>query len=161
LTSFAQRRLGPHASWAEAEDLAQDAIRRAFDPAHVAWDPRRQPDLFRYLGSIVNGLVQNRRRHAQCVAASAQDLVRQEEARADGLLPDTRVERRELAQRALDWLSGAVEGDALAAGVLRLQVEQTDDVGTQAASLRAPRAEVYAARRRLRGHFARLARQLV
>ena len=61
LTAFAFRKLGK-TSPADAEDAAQAAIRQVFDPRYQRWSPRKQPDLFLFLGSLVNGILSNQRR---------------------------------------------------------------------------------------------------
>src|SRR5688572_17081193 len=60
LTLFAFRRLGSGAQRSDAEELAQEALRRFLDPNYAGWDVAVEPDLLRHLGSIVNGLISNR-----------------------------------------------------------------------------------------------------
>src|ERR1700683_832490 len=61
LTEFAYRKLH-RTSWEEAEDLAQTAIRRVFDPSCQRWNAKAQPNLFWFLGNMIPGLIANRRR---------------------------------------------------------------------------------------------------
>ena len=63
LTRYAFVLLGKK-SWAIAEEIAQEAIARALDPAYASWDPERHPDLFDFLGSVAGGLAANHRRKA-------------------------------------------------------------------------------------------------
>ncbi len=61
LVLYAHRKLGHQVPLAEAEDMAGEAIRQFLDPEYADWDPARQT-LEMKLGSIVNGLFQNRSR---------------------------------------------------------------------------------------------------
>ena len=66
LFAFRRRQLrGVPGSLADAEDLAAEAIRRLFDLNYAPWDPAREPDLLRHLGSTVNGLLSNEMRAAR------------------------------------------------------------------------------------------------
>ena len=47
----------------DAEQIAQDAVCRFFDAEYVRYEPDTHGDVARFLGSIVNGLVVNHRRH--------------------------------------------------------------------------------------------------
>lgn len=46
---------------ADAEQVAQEALRRFLDPAYAAWDRAKEPNLLRHLGSIFNGIVRDMR----------------------------------------------------------------------------------------------------
>jgi DNA-directed RNA polymerase specialized sigma24 family protein len=60
LVDFAESRCGKAE---QADDLAQGAIARVF--AHDSkWDPAKEPDVVRYLMSVVNSLLANERRSA-------------------------------------------------------------------------------------------------
>ncbi len=61
LTSHAYRRLGTGRDWHVAEELAQEAIEQVIDPNYKDFDPA-DGSLFKHLGSVVNGLIQNRGR---------------------------------------------------------------------------------------------------
>lgn len=56
----------------EAEDIVQEAFRQALSPAYKAWNPATQPDFKDYLGSRVNGVLQNaRKRKSEAIVAGA------------------------------------------------------------------------------------------
>jgi hypothetical protein len=58
LTLYANKRM----RWSDREtaaQIAQDAICKCLDPAYAEWDPSTRPDLFDFLGHLVNGLVAN------------------------------------------------------------------------------------------------------
>jgi DNA-directed RNA polymerase specialized sigma24 family protein len=52
-------------SKAHAEDLVQEAIRRAFDPEETAWNPLVQPDVTFFLMSLVRRNASNERSSAR------------------------------------------------------------------------------------------------
>lgn len=72
LLDFAAHRCGKK-NEAQAKDLAQQAIARVF-AYDSKWDPEREPDLVRYLMSVVNSLLWNERTsHATRRRASLAD----------------------------------------------------------------------------------------
>ena len=52
-----QMRLNP----SDAEQVAQEAIRRFLDPMYADWDQKKEPSLLLHLGSIFNGVARNMR----------------------------------------------------------------------------------------------------
>jgi DNA-directed RNA polymerase specialized sigma24 family protein len=60
LTKYARACLQKH--WAQAEDVAQDAIADLFDPDIPGWDPEKHPDLFVFLAASVRALAMAQRR---------------------------------------------------------------------------------------------------
>ena len=153
LTLFAHRRL-----WsigvddvALAQDLAQEAISRLFDPNYAGWDQARQPVLLEFLGSVVNGLISNLRKkrrrrgahlplegpgrpHLACECAGA----------------ETRVSQADELTRIWALLQQELQGDPLAVQVLELTIEGCERPRHQAAALGVDVERIYQARRRLR-----------
>jgi DNA-directed RNA polymerase specialized sigma24 family protein len=114
LLDFALSRCGKKAT-AQAKDLAQTAIARVF--AHDStWDPQKEPDLVRYLMSVVNSLLANERR-----SHAAQKNVSMEK----------NVKTRRAAERVTDaqaWSEdAAVEHDLFARRLTLLKERVADD----------------------------------
>lgn len=152
LSLFASRRLGRFGSAAEAEEIAQEAIRRFLDPDYASWDQAKEPSLLRHLGSIVNGLVRNRSRRAKRRGASIQ--LEEEMHRSAEPLPDRRAAATMLASRGMALLRTRLANDDLCRQLLDLQIDGVTKASEQAATLGLEINDVYNARRRLAGHVA-------
>jgi DNA-directed RNA polymerase specialized sigma24 family protein len=157
LSLFARRRLGSRGTMEDAQDLAFEAIRRALDPDYADWDPGAQPSLLRHLGSVVNGLIQNRTRSRALALASAR---KPETLDVVGPSPEDGLSARQQTERALELLSSRLGADAVARSVLALTLDGIDKPRHQAERLGAPVGDIYNARRRLDGHIDAVRAQL-
>jgi DNA-directed RNA polymerase specialized sigma24 family protein len=150
LTEFAWRKIGC-TSWEDAEDLAQGAIQRAFDPRYQRWSPKAQPNIFWFLGSLVNGAVSNLR---QKKARGVEILHGQEDL--EELAPeavdatDDVMARRERARLIVAELGRRVATDRACVRVLAAFAAEIDDPHAQADSTSLALQAVYNARSKLR-----------
>src|SRR5690349_3411930 len=88
LYDFAEHRCK---SASQAKDLAQEAIGRVF-AYDSGWDPAKEPNVLRYLMSVVNSLLANERRsHAATRTSSLEDPRAARAARAALRVPDPRA----------------------------------------------------------------------
>jgi len=159
LARYAFARTGRR-SWQDAEDVAQLAIAQAFDPAYKRWDPTAEPDLFRYLGSLVNGIVSNlRQSHAETrVRPHDHDQL----ARVAPAVPspEAEVERGERAERTVQRLRARAAADARVLEVLGFLESGIDTTREHAERLGCTMEEARSARRRLATHLAAVEREL-
>jgi len=145
LTAYAQRRLRRVGvvKVMDAEEVAQEALRRLFDPKYRLWTPLEPTldGLINHLGSEVNGIISNlRRRQARWGdALSFEDRTSHRLPTAQGL---------DCAADILARLEATGEDDA--ADIFRKILEGNLVPAEQAESLRWPPQRVYEARRRLR-----------
>jgi hypothetical protein len=145
LTLFAFRRLGRGAQQSDAEELAQEALRRFLDPNYAGWDRSVEPDLLRHLGSIVNGLVSNRVQRAkrrQDVTLDNADLVAHENS-------DSRLVAADHVRHLVLRIRAALEDDPQAERVFELMLDGVDRPAEQATELGIPASDLYKIRRRL------------
>lgn len=147
LVAYARRRLGKKASPGDAEDLAQAAVARLFDPSKKGWDPDVEPDLFRFLGSVVNGLLVDRRRKRREVLGSDGD--REEAPTQDA---ETELAERQWRARAQRAVRRRLEGDALGERLFDLMLEGCSAPADQTAATGHPIDDIRNARKRLRRH---------
>lgn len=152
LTLFAIRRLGRYGSTAEAEEIAQEAIRRFLDPDYASWDQQKEPSLLRHLGSIVNGLIRNRAQRVQRRGVAIQ--LDEEMHTSSQSSPDDRAAAGILASRSMELLRARLGNDDVCRQLLELQIEGTTKASEQATRLGLAITGVYNARRRLAGHVA-------
>lgn len=151
LTLFVLRRMGQRQNVHDAEEIAQEAVRRFLDPNYAGWDETAEPNLLRHLGSIANGVLSDRRQRSATT---------REELRAPRELADNRsiddIERRaavgELAEQALAALRARLVGDSVGERVFELILQEVDEPREQARHLQVPIREIYNARRRLALH---------
>lgn len=155
LTLFAKRRLGTRGTIEDAQDLAFEAIRRTLDPDYASWDGSRP--LLEFLGSIVNGLIQNRTRSRPLKLEVARPLERLDAA-VPG--PEQPLAARQVGDRALALLSARLDGDDVGVRVLGLSIEGIDKPQDQAQQLGVPVKDIYNARRRLAAHVEAVRAQL-
>jgi hypothetical protein len=111
---------------ADAEQVAQETLRRFIDPKYAGWDRAKEPSLFRHLGSIFNGVVRDMR---------TKKGFNRERLSADGVQPDgddpapSQVERTllaDLGRRAVGRMLELSAGKDLVEKVFMLMVEETD-----------------------------------
>ena len=69
------RRRNLPATITEAEDVVQQALLHAYSPDHKSWSPD-EGSLADFLGSTINGILQNRRRHSSSREEKLPDLER-------------------------------------------------------------------------------------
>ena len=152
LVLFAFRRgqlRGAAGSLADAEDMAAEAIRRLLDSDYADWDAGREPDLLRYLGSTVNGLISNTSRAARLrVERSLSDpsILQSAERTMTSSAKNDEVEE---CQRARLLLDRRVADDELMRGLLALENEGITKPAMQATRLELAISVIYKARRRL------------
>ncbi len=139
---------------ADMRDLAQEAMARAIDPARSPWDPAKQPDLFLYLGSIINGIVRNRRRAEERHPVDLVDPkdVSRPDPRPSVLQRMIQEEENALYEFWLEMLIDRLAGDTVALDVLRLLQDGLDGAAQHAAKLQRQVEEIYAANRRIAYH---------
>jgi DNA-directed RNA polymerase specialized sigma24 family protein len=146
----------------DANDLGQQAMARVIDPDDSPWDPDKQPNLLLYMGSLMNGIMSNRRRgerrHPTSSYESASYESEPEPAAAEpsGLERIERAEEAARMQRRVDLLRQRLTGDTLALAKIDLMVQGIDEVAEQAALLKCTVADVYAANRRIAYHVAQM-----
>jgi hypothetical protein len=134
---------------ADAQDLAQEALTRAIDPDGPEWDKAKEPDFFRFVARIVDGLAGNardktRRRgdgSALAAALTAAPKPSPEEATAD-------EEERTLIERKLRE-HARLPGDADVLKLAALIAEGQDSRIEQAKALGCGMTSIVLLRRRL------------
>ena len=155
LTLFAFRRRelrGSRGSLADAEDLAAEAIRRLLDSEYADWDPNREPDLLRQLGSIVNGLLSNELRNGRMKRVRSLDEPAVFDLAQQATLTEDKVTDGVDRTRVLSLLSIRIENDDVSRRLLILERNGVSKPALQAESLEVPIDVVYKARRRLAAH---------
>jgi DNA-directed RNA polymerase specialized sigma24 family protein len=158
LTKFAWNKTHRR-SWEEAEDLAQSAIRRAFDARLQRWNPKTHPNVFWFLGNIVMSLVKDERRKFK----GGRVEVPHDHESLDGLAPeavdatDEVLARRQRAALIVRELEQRVALDRPCALVLAAFQAEVDDPREQASSTGLAVPTVYNARSRLRALATELA----
>jgi hypothetical protein len=151
LTEFAYRKIH-RTSWPEAEDIAQTAIRRAFDAKRQRWNPKAQPNVFWFLGNVVQGEIANRRRKRKSGRVEA--LYEQEDL--EELAPeaidatDEVLARRQRAALIVRELERRVQNDRACRAVLAAYQAEVDDPQEQARGADLTMQAVYNARAKLR-----------
>lgn len=151
LVLYAHRKLGHQVPLAEAEDMAGEALRQFLDPEYADWDPARQT-LPMKLGSIVNGLFQNRTRIKRTDNEIGHDFTSPTATlptTSPELGPDARALSRAEGRRALTLLEEELKGHDHAESVFLLECDGVSDCKEQAAALCLPIGTVYKARHRL------------
>jgi len=161
LFAFRRRRLrGVPGSLADAEDLAAESIRRLLDSDFAGWDPDREPDLLRHLGSTVNGLLSNELRAVRVrVERSLSDpSVLRSAEQAVSSAP--RIDEVDEHRRVISLLKARVAQDELVGRLLVLEEEGVTKPATQALQLNAAIETIYRGRRRLARHRQAVRREL-
>lgn len=158
LTAFAMRRGA--ADLRDAEDLAQEAVTRYL----TSLERRSAPNALLDLGSIVNGLLQNRRRTKSLTMAVPTDPGAPGGPIAtlatDDTDPAASGDDRTWGRKALDLLLVAIEQDEVAQEIVMAEwdgVEQPD----HPAHLGRTVTELKFARRRLRRAYDKVREQLI
>jgi hypothetical protein len=132
---------------ADAEQVAQEALRRFVDPKYAGWDREKEPSLFRHLGSIFNGVVRDMR---------TKKGFNQERPSSDGdppggpdgaPSPEERVLLADQIRLAVGRMLELSAGKKLVQDVIMLMAEEVDEAAEQAKRLGLPVARIYEARR--------------
>jgi hypothetical protein len=161
LFAFRRRRLrGVPDSLADAEDLAAEAIRRLFDSNYAPWDPAREPDLLRHLGSTVNGLLSNEMRAARVKLERSLSVPSVLESAEQTAAADAHPDGADDYRHAMSLLEARIANDQIASQLLFLEEEGVTKAALQAAELKLDVAAIYAARRRLARHCQAVRREL-
>ena len=161
LFAFRRRQLrGSPGSLADAEDLAAEAIRRLFDSQYVAWDPTREPDLMRHLGSTINGLLSNELRAARVKVEQSLSVPSVLRSAEQAAAEDPQLDGAADCRRAMSLLETRVANDEVISQVLLLEEEGVTKPAVQAAQLHLEVDVIYKARRRLAQHREAVRREL-
>jgi DNA-directed RNA polymerase specialized sigma24 family protein len=143
------------------EDLAQEAMARIYAP-DCAWDPAKEPNVVRYLMSVVNSLRANHR-----TSAAEQRNVSTEKAtkatarvRDDAALADDVLSREQIHTRRLALLRARLADDAPATRVLELALDGVDAPAEIARMTEWTPKAVAAARLRVQRHAAAVAEEV-
>lgn len=154
---YARALLGSAASLSDAEDLAAESFGIFFDPEYSDWAPN-EPSLHKKLGSIVNGVLRNRRRHKPTTDEIATDFTATAFAGAVASQcsgPEERAQNMSEAARALVLMQHEIKGEEHAESVFLLECDDISEPQEQADALGLSIGIIYKARHRLRS--ARLA----
>ncbi len=171
LVKFAFYRTRSHE---RADDLTQEAMRRVVDDNWEPWDPTTHPDIVRYMMSIVNRLIANKRTeaatHREIAMSSAEKSSRAErraEREADRMpaaqrSPEEAVVAADLASRRITMLRArlAERNDTLALLCLERFMQGIDKPAELALALGTTIAEAIKARDRVFYQAERVARDL-
>jgi hypothetical protein len=161
LFAFRRRQLrGVPGSLADAEDLAAEAIRRLFDSNYAPWDPAREPDLLRHLGSTVNGLLSNEMRAARVKLELSLSVPSVLESAEQTAAADAHPDAVDDYHHAMSLLEARIANDEIASQLLSLEEEGVTKPALQAVQLKLEVAAIYAARRRLARHCQAVRREL-
>lgn len=164
LVAFVKNRLGTRGSMDDVEEIAQEAIRRCFDPEYATWDQAKYPDLSEFLGSIANGLIQNltkKKSTTEETPEPPQSVAFATAHTSEAMTPEAQVADRELLERAFSMISERIDGRPLVEDVfLAGFADGIVKAAEQAEKLGRPVSQVYEARRELARHLAEV-KQLI
>ena len=127
-------------SWEDAREIAQEACLQAVDPEHAAWDPAKDPDIFKFLAHRVGSIVSNRRRtnlgRIKALQANP-DKVAYLKRRKSIPRPDEAVMEHDYRRVAIRKLreKNAQAGDEQANALLALHADGIDTAPEQAEEL--------------------------
>jgi hypothetical protein len=127
----------------DAKQFAQETMRRFLDPDHARHAVETEAELHRVLGSILNGLLVNYRRHeahGRAWLAHAEPLVDHAASPEDTAIAEER------ARAALAMIAARVRGRPLVAKLVALILDGVHGAAEQAAMLGEPIERVYEAR---------------
>jgi len=155
-------------SKAQAEDLVQDAIRRAFDPEETAWNPLVLPDVTPFLMGLVRRNAYNERssaryHHEVTVRGEAEEIrVTREAERVATRVPnpEASLADHELCARRLAAMRARAAADPLVLTLIDAMEADIETPAEQVASLGIPLEDVRRARRRMFDHADAVARDL-
>jgi hypothetical protein len=133
----------------DAKQVAQEALRRFFDPEYADWDPEKYPTILRFLGSIVNGIVSDMRKRARFASDRSVEALPESTLLHRVPSPEDRVLDAALGRQAVSMLLENAQGDRVVEDVCLQMLEGNDGAASQASALGLPIRTVYEARRRL------------
>ncbi|HEY2514619.1 MAG TPA: sigma factor [Polyangiaceae bacterium] len=144
-----------------ADDLAQEAIRRLWEPTS-AWDPSVEPDLLAYAMGTVNSILWGERTRAEA------KNVPLDTSGADGAfepadprgMTEERLADVDLAARRLNLLRTRLAHDPEAMQIVELTLEGLDTPFDQRTRMGLSEAEILAARKRVQRAAAAVARDV-
>lgn len=139
-----------------AQDLAAEAISRVFDARYTSTDDPATP-LALQLGSVINGLLANRRRSSQLALEHPDPQIERHAAPDETTTPEEEFIAQRGHQRLLDALMARIQEDTFLVQLVRcwleLDLERPQEI---AAALQCSIQEVYNANRRLKTHCSAL-----
>ncbi len=163
LTNYAHKRMGKR-SLERATEIAQEAITRLYDGEYASWDPEKEPVLFLYLTSIVNGIAygdriktannKEKRVTTKAMAREIRSMV------AGDASPEDEVLARDLERRIWTEVRANVANDGRVNEIADLIENHVDEPAEQAVKLDVDITEVRTARRRLVAQVEKVARAL-
>ena len=146
LVAFGRRR---HRLTSEqAEQDAQEAISRVFDPAYIRYDPAVHGTLLEFLGSIVNAIVANRRRRG----SPAKWFLGLEGDEEEPRSPEEHAIAKERFERVLVKLLERTKHDPIARKLLAVMLEGVEGIENEADRVGVTAAQIEKALRRLKAH---------
>lgn len=158
LTAYARWRLGWNANIADAEEIAQEALRIVLDPDFREFDPAKE-DMMWHLQSNVNGIINNRRVKKALANEQLHDFTR--ESSDDRFQKASPGVKRVQDHRLLEILHDHAEalGDVHAQCVVMSALSGDFDDAETAKKLGVPKQKVYDARQRLKRYLAAILRE--
>ncbi|MGO8997788.1 MAG: RNA polymerase sigma factor [Polyangiaceae bacterium] len=150
LTEFVYRKIN-RTSWEDAEDIAQSAIQQMYDARYQRWNPKKQPNIFWFLGHVAYGLISNRAQKKKRSVEILHDQEDLEELASEAIdATDDVMARRERAKLIVAELERQVATDRGCRLVLAAFEAEIDDPPAQAESTGLTLQAVYNARHKLR-----------
>jgi DNA-directed RNA polymerase specialized sigma24 family protein len=158
LTDYARWRLGWNANIADAEEIAQEAIRIVLDPDFREFNPAEE-DLMWHLQSNVNGIINNRRKKKALAKEQLHDLQPEtSDERFHQKNPGvTRVQQRAVLEVLHDYAEA--RGDEQAQTVVMDALSGDFDDAETATKLNVPVQKIYDTRQRLKRYLAAILRE--
>lgn len=126
LVAFGRRRhrLSPE----EAEQDAQEAIRRFFDPSYIRYDPAVHGTVLSFLGSIVNAIVANIRKRSSSAKWFLGFANDEEQPRS----PEEHAIAKERFERVLAKLLERTKHDPIARRLLAVMLDGAEGIEQEA-----------------------------
>jgi hypothetical protein len=132
----------------DAQQVAQEAIRRFFDPTYLGYDSELHGSVLRFLGSIVNGIVSNERQRGSS-AKSFLGFANEQEMPS----PEEDAIARERFNQVVAKLMERTTRDHIARKLLAVMLEGVEGIEREAEKVGVSAAEeIEKARRRLKAH---------
>lgn len=157
LTVYAIKRLGYFRIYDVhvAQDMASEALARHFDESYASWDPQREPDLLRALGSTVNGLVINwlRKHSTRFERGGVSDPEFMRAIPSQTSTAEDQLVAQQTTAAVIDQLRQRVEHDPLMRSMLELFLQGCDAPRDMAERLGVEISEIYNANRRFKTHY--------
>lgn len=136
----------------DAKQVAQEAIRRFFDPAYLRYDPAVHGTVLSFLGSIVNALVANMRRRG----SSSKWFLGFADGENQPRSPEDHAIAKERFERVLVKLIERTKHDPIARKLLAAMLDGAEGIEQEAGRVGVSIAEIEKARRRLKAHVEKI-----